>query len=289
MDYLEIVFDHYNENRQQARDQFNLPAWLTRFWIDSKWKNADEHTEIDPNLSSVVIEMRYAHEGGRCYQIREYCVYDQKITIRTGTLCLFLRVDVNGLRQAEQFAIRFLYDATLNALANYHNPTSGVVAGLVDIGLMAAESVILPVLGDIFSAADMAELLGSIQEITDKVEARLREIRRLIGLDGSKLAEYPNVRHPYRWESVKSFSSVEIVEVECADWILEIPEGEVIRIPEHDERLYPTIPLSDDLDRSFRSLRERGFPAGADAVGSLRQAKQLVNSLRAEQEQQRKR
>ncbi|MCU7845121.1 MAG: hypothetical protein KZQ93_14925 [Candidatus Thiodiazotropha sp. (ex Monitilora ramsayi)] len=289
MDYLEIVFDNHNENRQQARDQFNLPDWLPRFWIEDRWKKSDEYTEIDPSLSSVVIEMRYAHQGGRCYQIREYCVYDQKVTIRTGTLCLYLRVDVGQLRDAQQFALRFLVDATLNALANYHDPTSGVVAGLVDIGLMAAESAIPPILGDIFSAADMAELLDSVQEITDKVRARLQEIQRLIDLDGSLLAEYPNVRNPYRWETVKTFSSVEIIEVECERWILEIPEGEVIRIPDHDERLYPALPLSDEMDRAFRHLRDQGIQTGKDSAGMLRQAKEMVDRIREEQNPQERR
>ena len=99
-------------------------------------------------------------------------------------------------------------------------------------------------------------------------------------MDGSKLAEYPNVTNRYKWERVKSFSSVEIVEVECADWILEIPEGEVIRIPGHDEHVYPPLPLSDDLDRSFGNLRELGIQTGTDSAGTLRQAKELVARLR---------
>ena len=289
MDYLEIVFDGSEANRRQARDQFNLPPWLTRFWIEDKWKNADEHTEIDPSLSSVVIEIRYAHRAGRCYQIREYCVYDQRVWIRTGTLCLFLRVDVNALHEAEQFAIRFLLDATLSALANYHDPTTGTAAGLADIGLMVAGSAIPPVFGDLFSAIDMGQLLDSISEIAAKVEERLREIRRLLALDHAKIAEYHNVTYRNNWKSVKSFSSTEIVEVECADWILEAPEGEVIRIPDHDERLYPPLPLSPDVDRMFRSLRESEEARTTGSPGTLRQAQDLAAEIRRRWEGARKR
>lgn len=280
MDYLELVFDRYNENRAQARDQFQLPPWSPRFWIDARWIGADEASAIDPTLSRVVIEMRYAHKGGRCYQIREYCVYDQRVTVRTGTVELILRIDKPAIVEARIFALRFLADATLQALANYHNPTGGTVAGFVDIGLMAAGSAVPPVFGDLLSGISMGQLLDEINDITDKVDARLRELDRIESLDGSVLATYRDVAWRRRSVTVRTCAPDEIVEVECADWILQKPEGEVFVVPEHNEQVYPPLPLEDEVERELRDIRESLRGHTVAPPGSLQRVKSLVERLR---------
>ena len=136
------------------------PAFRSRLvhavLVQVQWVTYDEHKEIDTNFTLVVIEMSYEHMKGCCYQIRGYCVYDWEVTVRTGTVRYLLRVRSAELLRAELFAMQFLLDATQNAIANYHDPTSGVAGGLIDIGLMAADSVIPPVFGDLASAKDMS-------------------------------------------------------------------------------------------------------------------------------------
>ena len=73
----------------------------------------------------------------------------------------------------------------------------------------------------------------------DKAEHVLRELRRLSALDGQIVARFNDVRWEQEMARVKTFSSLEIVEVANADWVSEIPEGQMQRRPEHDQWIEP--------------------------------------------------
>ncbi|MCW9712036.1 hypothetical protein LQ318_03880 [Aliifodinibius salicampi] len=199
--------------------------------------------------------MRYTHKHGQCYQIQEYIVWDYEVTIRTGTLCYYLNVNTEALLRSRQFAMRFLWDRTLNALASYYDPTTGVAGGLADIGVIVSGASLPPIFSDIAQGISMGQLLDNIQDITDRVETRLNEIDRLLALDGTELFCFEDVKWRRRYQTVKTYSSVEIVEVECTDWILEIPEGETLHIPEQTERIYPLPELDQEDTGRFKSLR----------------------------------
>jgi hypothetical protein len=252
MNYYEIPADLW---RQAQREQ-NIPSWFVDFSLTDRWKNYSEHTEIDTRFTTIEIQMRYAHKDGQCYQIQEYIVWDYEVTIRTGTLCYYLNVNTEALLRSRQFAMRFLWDRTLNALANYHDPTTGVAGGLADIGVIVFGASLPPIFSDIAQGISMGQLLDDIQDITDRVEKRLNEIDRLLDLDGTELFCFENVEWRRMYKTVKTFSSVEIVEVRCTDWILEIPEGETLHIPDHTERIYPLPELDREDTDQLDNLRD---------------------------------
>jgi hypothetical protein len=153
------------------------------------------------------------------------------------------------------------------------------VAGLVDLGVMAAGSALPPILSDLASGLDMSQLFDNVQTIVDQVEPRLRAIARLRALDGTKIATYTNVVFVWGRERTKTFSSVDVVEVQCADWILKIPEGEAVAMPAHNELIYPLPPLDAELENELRNLREFAAPSGLAPAGGRERIRRLVDRL----------
>jgi len=235
-----------------ARTTLSIPDWFTAFRVVEEWGPYDVSEYLNTEHTEVIVEKRYGHRGGRCFRIDEYCVYDWKVTVWIGTVTYRLRIDQASLRRSIRDAELLLLRISRQAIADYADPTSGTAGGLIDIGLSFTNLPIPQIFGDLAGLVDLTQLLSNIQEIADKTEQVLRELERLRRLDGRIVARFDNVRLEKEWNKIKTFSSVEIVEVECARWILELQEGETVRVPGHDERLFPVPPL-EEIGRALRS------------------------------------
>lgn len=256
VDYDNLPSDRFSE----AQRLFGIPDWFGDFTIKEDWINFEDTTAIDntpPFTQQVRIIVRYAHEGGKCYRIREFCVQEWKVTTRRGTLVLRLCVDVGKVLIAIRNAKLLLMRQTANALGDYADPSMQTAGGLIDLGI-AFKGLPLPqIFGGLGQAISLGQLFDNISEIVDRLEPILRELQRLVDADGSIIARYENVVWRRKWELVKTASLIEdIVEVECADWILAVPEGQTIRVPEHDEDFVAPPPLDEDLERELREIRE---------------------------------
>ncbi len=256
-----------------ARQRFSMPDWFDWFTIVEERGPGTETTRLDNAQSDVVVEKRYTHKGGRCYRIDEYCVYGWRITTWTGRIVYRLRVDQGRIRTAIREAQLLALRCANHALADYVDPTSGAAGGAVDLAVQFAHLPLPAIFGDLAGVVDLSQLLSALAAIQARAEAVIRELERLLALDGSIVSSHDAVVWERQWDRVKTFSSVTIVEVECAPWILEVPDGETLRVPGHDEWLAPTA-AGDGLDRALHgdappdhdAVAPRELPPGAREV-----------------------
>jgi hypothetical protein len=253
---MTTLFDVDTPSMNEIRDDNNIPDWFNGFRYEVRWEDIENFEYVDTSNTSIVIEISYGREGDICYQIREYCVYDWYKVGQTGTAVLILWINKAELLEAEIFAARFFLKATAQAIGDYHDPTGSVAGGLVDIGVTVTGSALPPIFSDIAQGISMGQILDDMKAISDELKRRRADISRLRDLDGTEIARYENLTIWYHSTQQKTFSSIEIVEVDCEDWIQEIPDGETVRVPSHDEVIYPLPPLNEELERELEELRE---------------------------------
>lgn len=264
-----------------ARTRFSIPDWVDFISVYDEWGPYDISTYIDPEYQKIIIEMRYAHRGGRCYRIEDYCVYDWRVTVWIGTVTYRLRVDQARLRRKMRDAELLLYRITRDALVDYIDPTSGAEGGAIDIGIAFANLPIPQIFGDLAGVVDLTQLLAKVSEIAENTERVMRELERIRRLDGQIVARFDNIRCEKEGQQIKTFSSIEIKEVQCAQWILDIPEGETIRVPGHDQWIYPV--GREDLGRALDKgkTRDRAIAEDDELASDVpRGARDIIKQLR---------
>lgn len=255
-----------------AKDKFGIPDWFVDLTITDHWIDFHDEITIDPEMTQILIEKSYSHEDGKCYEIQEYVIYDYEVTTRYGTLQNILHVDLEELHQARKSAILFLTKQLQGSLASYADPSLSTAGGLIDVGIAFAGLPIAQIFGDIGQGISLGQLLDEASELVDKIEPILKAIERLIAADGKVVAEYADVVWSYNWKQIKTYSSVQdIIEVECARWIQEIPEGEVKRVPMWDEWVYPPLVPDDSLEQEINKIKEESRNVKSMATGTIDQ------------------
>jgi hypothetical protein len=254
---------------REAARLFSIPDSLANyFFIELSLENASESIAFPPELRTVVIKKSYFRLGGWCFRIDDIDVIDQLARYRTGTAVFRLRVKrlevQRAIREAEALAAKL----KLDAFKDFLDPTTGVVGDVADLAARIARIYrgipVVEIFGDLADAIDLAQLADSLEKIVDGVDALRLALKRLLTLDGMVVKRFSKVRQLVSFEAVTTFSGRALTEVECAAFILALPEGEVLPVPEQDETYYP----GPELKLKGRPGGHRRPAAGADGAGT---------------------
>lgn len=256
------TIDYYDlpDRIATAEKKLKIPKWFDDFTVTEDWELKKESVSLDLSLSTTIIEKSYVRRGDRCFRIEDYCIYGWNVTTVTGTRVFIFRVNLTAVLAAINQAGMVAVLAARRRLVEYIESQDDFdVAKAVEIITRLFPAIPFgEVFRELAGFADLPSLLGDLDAIADRAMKVQAELRRLLALEGTVFARFGHVRMVTSLVRVQVFSHKDLIEVECADFILELPEGEALRVPEQDDFLIP--PPKIDPPKPRRQGKKRVTP-----------------------------
>ena len=270
------TIDYYDlpDRIATAEKKLKIPKWFDDFTVTEDWELKKESVSLDLSLSTTIIEKSYVRRGDRCFRIEDYCIYGWNVTTVTGTRVFIFRVNLTAVLAAINQAGMVAVLAARRRLVEYIESQDDFdVAKAVEIITRLFPAIPFgEVFRELAGFADLPSLLGDLDAIADRAMKVQAELRRLLALEGTVFARFGHVRMVTSLVRVQVFSHKDLIEVECADFILELPEGEALRVPEQDDFPHPApedrsaqAPAPRKEARDARRFSRSGRPARAAA------------------------